>query len=443
MSDLSPVIDIALNKLQTEISQLRRGGGRKDPKPHKLLMLLVVLELADEGLLSENKIFFDDHLITLFEKHFRHVGKFGDWCQPVPPFFHLRSADFWHHKIRDGREEIYAKLTTSGGGMKRITENIEYAYLSDDAFSVIADSLARSMLRRFINSEINQYVSEGIDESKPVIKRIGTMFHETFSLSRPAISTVLSVINTVDLSQGLHATLRDHTHLGKNYVKAMPQYARGCGLLTMDNQLTVFGSHALRFDPLLDTQATQWLMHYYMSAPHGPGPGFWHEFVQSRFRYGDEFTKNSLADQLIDHISTVELKELKLDSANSAANAFVGTYTKDDGLRRLGIIESVNERFRILEPDPPSVWVFAVALLDFWQYQFPNQVTINLDELYTDGGLTSIFMIGAGRINQYLRSLQQEGIVDVYRVAPPYQVVLLNPDATFVLDRLYSSDDDE
>lgn len=274
-------------------------------------------------------------------------------------------------------------------------------------------------------------------------KRIGTMFHETFSLSRPAVGSILEVIKTEDMSGGLHATLRKKTHLGQNYVKAMPQYARGCGLLTMDNRLTAFGERVLNFDPLLETQTTQWLMHYYLSAPHGPGPAFWHEFVKTRFRYGDELTKNSLTEQLVDFLNAVESKELKRDSATSTANAFVGTYSKDDGLNRIGLLQSNGESYRVLEPDPPPVWVFAVALLDFWQYQFPNRVAVNLDELYVEGGLTSIFMIGEGRINRYLRTLQQEGIVDVFRVAPPYTVVLLNPDPAFALDRLYTHDDDE
>lgn len=442
MPDLSLVITDALDKFQLEISRLRRGGSQQKPKPHKLILLLAVLDMADEGLLPENKIFFASPLVALFENQFRQIAQPGDWCQPSPPYFHLRSADFWHHKIYDGREEAYAKLKTSGGGTKRITDNIEYAYLSPYAYSVIAHPFARSQLRSFINQEVKDCL-QITEEISYMHKRIGTMFHESFSLSRPAIGAVMSVIETEKLSGGLHATLRQQTHLGKNYVKAMPQYARGCGLLSLDNKLTAFGIRALNSDPLLETQPTQWLMHYFLSAPHGPGPAFWHEFVKTRFRFGDEFAKSSLAEQLIDFVNSSESKKLKLNSAASTANIFIGTYTKEDGLGRLGLMGEFDDSYHILEPDSPPVWAFAAALLDFWQYQFPNRVTINLDELYADGGLTSIFMIGEGRINRYLRTLQQEGVLDVFRVAPPYQVVLLNPDLTIALNKLYASDDDE
>jgi hypothetical protein len=433
MYDLSPLKFSNLEKLQLEISRLRLGGGRQTPKPHKLLLLLAVLDLAEDGLLVENKIYFNNHLTASFEKCFKQFAIQGDWCQPGPPYFHLRSTNFWHHKVRDGREAVYNKLKTSGGGIKRIIENIEYAYLSPDAFSVVNDPNARIHLRSFIEMEI----------SENNMKRIGTIFHESFSFSRPAISTVMSVATTTVLSRDLHATLREQTHLGQNYIKAMPQYARGAGLLTMDNRLTPFGAKALAYDPLLEHQATQWLMHYFLSAPHGPGPRFWYEFVRTRFRSGDEFTKSSLAEQLVDHVSTTDSKELKMDSAISTATVFTGTYTKEDGLNRLGIIEIDNDRCYVLDPEPVPVWAFAVALLDFWQHQFPTRIALDLEELYADGGLTSIFMIGAGRINRYLNTLQQAGMVDVYRVAPPYQVALLSPDSAFALDRLYTSEDDD
>ncbi len=443
MSGLSPVIANALDQLLSEIDALRRGGSSQDPKPHKLLMLLTVLDLSEEGRLVENKILFDERLIALFEKHFRQFANQGDWYQPGPPFFHLRSSNFWHHKVREGRDQAYAKLTTSGGGTKRIIDNIEYAYFSPDVYEVISNPTARSELRNFIKLQLDGYLSKELDMSEATPKRIGTMFHEKFSLSRPAVGAVISTIAKEGAPTSLRVALRSETHLGSNYIKSMPQYARGCGLISMDNQLTAFGARVFEFDSLMETQSTMWLMHYFMSAPHGPGPLFWHEFIRTQFRYGQEFTKSSLAEQLIDFVSTQDAKELKTGSATSTANIFVGTYEKDDALGRLSIIEKIDERYRILEPEPPSVWAFAVALLDFWQYQFPNRLTINLDELYVDGGLISIFMIGEGRLNRYLRSLQQEGIVDVFRVAPPYQVVLLNPDLPYVLDRLYSNDDSE
>lgn len=44
----------------------------------------------------------------------------------------------------------YAKLTTSGGGDRRILDNIQYAFLANYAWSVVIDPEQRSLLRQFI-----------------------------------------------------------------------------------------------------------------------------------------------------------------------------------------------------------------------------------------------------------------------------------------------------
>lgn len=139
-----------LRELEKKLELMRRSTVRGKPKPHKVLMLLAVLDLFDEGVLQENRIPYDPALVERFGEYFKLVEQEGDWCQPAPPFFHLRSAGFWKHKPIAGRETQYASLKTSGGGSKRILDNIEYAYLDDDAFSVISKPQGRQSLRQFI-----------------------------------------------------------------------------------------------------------------------------------------------------------------------------------------------------------------------------------------------------------------------------------------------------
>src|SRR2546426_462413 len=116
-----------LERLKGGIAGLKRNrrGGRS--RPHKLLMLLAVLDMADDGLLARNRLYFDDDLLALFERHFHRFQQGDDLCQPAPPYFHLRSAEFWNHKIIPGKEPEYASLRTSGGGSKRILDTVDYA----------------------------------------------------------------------------------------------------------------------------------------------------------------------------------------------------------------------------------------------------------------------------------------------------------------------------
>lgn len=118
-------------------------------------MLLSVIELADRGLLHENKIFLDDTLVSIFEGYFNLVRSQDEWCQPGPPFFHLRSSGLWFHAVKPGREKTYATLSSSGGGLGIIHENIDYAYLRDDFFRAISDPEDRKELRIFITKLLN------------------------------------------------------------------------------------------------------------------------------------------------------------------------------------------------------------------------------------------------------------------------------------------------
>lgn len=139
-----------LDRLKYALTKMRRGsiGGRT--KPHKPLMLLAVLDLFEGDLVPDNRIYYNHDLVERFSGYFEVVKKEGDWCQPGPPFFHLRSSSFWMHRPIPGRKQQYSRLTTSGGGSKRIVDNIQHAYLDEDAFTVFSDPDQRREIRRFI-----------------------------------------------------------------------------------------------------------------------------------------------------------------------------------------------------------------------------------------------------------------------------------------------------
>lgn len=129
-------------------------------KPHKLVMLLAVIDLFDEGHISQNRIYFDEELVSRFVKNFKSYSIYShDWCQPGPPFFHLRNSGFWFHKIIPGKEREYSLLKTSGGGKNVILKTIEYAYLSDDAYMIMRCEEMRNNLRSFINSVLVNEIS--------------------------------------------------------------------------------------------------------------------------------------------------------------------------------------------------------------------------------------------------------------------------------------------
>ena len=263
--------------------------------------------------------------------------------------------------------------------------------------------------------------------------RFAISFHETFSLSRPSLAPILE---NAERNGALNRQFFVETSLGTNYQKAMPRYAFRSGLLDKRNHLTVFGRYVADFDPTLDKPATQWLLHYHLAAPHGP-TAFWHHLVRKRFLPGNTFTTDDLIADLTGFLSDAAGKAPVPRSIRSTVTIFTGTYLKMDGLGQIGLLEeSGPNTYRVPAANPPPLWSLGYALAEYWHAHYGERLTINLDDL-TQGDFAAVFLLGKEGLTQLLIQLKQEGMLDLYRIARPYQVVLLQPSLEYALQKMY------
>jgi hypothetical protein len=275
-------------------------------------------------------------------------------------------------------------------------------------------------------------------------KRLGTIFHETFPLSRQSLFQIIKAIDNNPSIINLRQTEREslfqqQTSLGTRYIKAMPRYALGCGFINSHYVLSALGKYILLHDNLLDQTGTQWLMHYHLSAPHGPGAPFWHEVVSKRFYPGSVFSADDLVEQIGNFIWQTENKILSERAVRSTATVFTGTYTKPEGLGKLRLLEASDSgRYRVCEPASPPVWAIGYALLDFWEAQYSGRLSIGLDTLQ-ESGFPGLFFMGKADLDEVLQVLQEARYLELHRTAPPYQVVLLQQDLEFLLQKIYGT----
>ena len=141
MPYLSPVADSPASHLIAEIQSLKLGKLGERYRPHKLLLLLAVTELFEAGVIGENRIYYDENLKAAFSSLFDRHKKRGDRERPARPFFHLRSASFWRHRVKEGRARLYKTMTSDECYVR---DNIDYAYLSDDAFRAFSEARPRN-----------------------------------------------------------------------------------------------------------------------------------------------------------------------------------------------------------------------------------------------------------------------------------------------------------
>jgi hypothetical protein len=262
--------------------------------------------------------------------------------------------------------------------------------------------------------------------------RLGTAFHETFKLDRARLSEVLRVAKAFEGSNlsSTGFTKKDldaaGTSLGNNMRRAFPRWGVGVGLLDVSGgryRLTDLGRSAIEYDPTLHRSDTRWLMHYHLSAPKGPGPFFWHQLFAGLLTPGDTFGREEVERA----ITAAQSGSLGDKLLQSTASVFLGTYTDPAGLGRLHLVRSMgNDRASYtlsLTPEPASFWAFAYALVDYWGQMWKDHLTVGIDDLSRPGGLANLFFLERSKVDEYLSQLQREGWIEVFRVAPPFQLV--------------------
>lgn len=259
-------------------------------------------------------------------------------------------------------------------------------------------------------------------------------FHRTFSLSR---SSVAKVVRLAQKQPGFRLEdLAQSTDLGTIYLEAMPRYAFRSGLLDRRNHLTTFGCLAVQSDAALEKPATQWLLHYHLAAPRGP-TAFWHHLVRKRLLPGNTFTADDLTADLTVFLNETAGKAPVPRSIRSTVTVFIGTYTKTDGLGQLGLlIEATPNTYHVPAAGAPPLWAVGYALADYWHERYNERLTINLDDLI-HSDFAAVFLLGEERLTELLIQLKQEGMLDLYRISRPYQIVLLQPSLEYALQKMY------
>jgi putative restriction endonuclease len=126
-------------------------AGTRGRAPHKPLLLLAILDLVDQGRLSENRVELSPDLLDEFYSYWQCLEGQREPGKLYLPMFHLRSEGFWRLEPQEG-QEVRLAHTQSMESFRKFHLLIRAAHFDEDLFILIANPASRQRLREVLIS---------------------------------------------------------------------------------------------------------------------------------------------------------------------------------------------------------------------------------------------------------------------------------------------------
>ena len=124
-------VQFYIDKFQT--LRLDRSNGHA--KPHKVCLLFAIIDLIEQGIITDNKILFNEQLKTRFSFYFEQFKQGNDKNSPYLPFYYLKSSQFWHLHFKPEYQKEFSQLkSVSNAAIQRC---VDFAYFDEELFDYI------------------------------------------------------------------------------------------------------------------------------------------------------------------------------------------------------------------------------------------------------------------------------------------------------------------
>lgn len=225
-----------------KIERLRTAQINGKPAPHKPILLLAVIDLFEQGLITNNRIEPSPQIVESFLKYWHLVSL--EKPRIFLPFFHLKSDGFWHLHAKAGNERLL-EMTKQMNSMAHLASIVAFASLDEDLFLLLHRADAREAIRRKI---IEVYFPEQAEVFRAVIA-------ENQEISNIEHLLLESAENkNTDISKTVTDTPKRNIAFRRVIIRLYNYTCAACRLriITLDGETAVEAAHIFPFAKSFD-----------------------------------------------------------------------------------------------------------------------------------------------------------------------------------------------
>jgi hypothetical protein len=269
-------------------------------------------------------------------------------------------------------------------------------------------------------------------------------FHTSFALKKEDLIKILQAAaeekGLADTTEGLMA----RTSLGNQKVGPMKSWAIRAGLVS-GNYLSPEGKIVLEKDVYLESNITEWLMHFYLSfgdkglqsPPDDPAQwGGWSYFVYTFLPQHSTFT----GDDLLHHSALVFDQEIPKNLLKKF-KFVLRAYTESQALASCKFLTLEEDQYLAGYVRLPNPYLVGYFLAKLWERDFKDEGSVITESIVNHNmGLAPALGVKVEALQEQLNALEAYGIIEQRRAVPPFQVIPRWDEPLALLEKAYDSD---
>ncbi|MEH2049460.1 DUF4007 family protein [Nostoc sp.] len=265
-------------------------------------------------------------------------------------------------------------------------------------------------------------------------------FNGSFSFKKDEINRLL---HTAAQEKGLNDSLpnlMEKTSLGNGKVGRVKSWAVRAGLIK-NNRPSREGEIVLRLDSGLESNITDWLMHFYLSfgdkglqqTPENPVDwGGWPYFVYTFLPRYSKFT----SEELLYHITSEFEEESKVIA--DRIKFILRAYTEFQALASCKFITQQEAKYVAGNAHLPNSYLVGYFLAKLWERDFKGEGSVLTESILNQKmGIAAVLGIKADALQEQLNTLEAYGIIEQRRAVPPFQVIPRWDEPLALLEKAY------